>query len=115
MSKPERVAEERAVREAMILGVRSIKLTPRGQRGHADRLFWVPGGRPLLVEFKREGEKPRVLQAHRHDTLRKAGYEVMVATDWRPVAERIRAMLADEDARRRMLALAADDFEEDVA
>lgn len=105
MTRPEKVAEQKAVNKAFELGVRSIKLTPQGQRGWNDRLFWVPGGRPLLVEFKREGEEPRKLQTHRHETLRDLGYETMVAVAWEPVLEKLRAMLSAEHDRRRMLDL----------
>ena len=37
------------------LGVRSIKLNLGGNTGWPDRLFFIPGGRPLLIEFKRPG------------------------------------------------------------
>lgn len=111
MSKPERVAEERAVKEAFKIGVRSIKLNIRGKRGYNDRLFWVEGGRPLLVEFKREGKSADPLQAHRHDELRAAGYETMVATEWQPVVAKIRSMREAEADRRKMLGLAAKEME----
>lgn len=44
------------------LGVRSIKLNLRGNTGWPDRLFFIPGGRPLLIEFKDWGEVPEPRQ-----------------------------------------------------
>lgn len=56
-------------------GLRNFKLTIEGQRGWPDRLFLIPGGRPLLIEFKRPGEKPDPLQEHRLATLKALGYD----------------------------------------
>ena len=50
---------DRALNE---LGVRSIKLNLRGNTGWPDRLFFIPGGRPLLIEFKDLGEDPEPRQ-----------------------------------------------------
>lgn len=58
----------------------SVKLTPAGNRGYMDRLFWIPGGRPLLIEFKVPGEEPEPLQAYRIERLREIGYDVEVHT-----------------------------------
>jgi hypothetical protein len=41
-------------------------------------MFLIPGGKPLFVEFKAPGEKPRKLQEHIHIILRRLGYEVKV-------------------------------------
>lgn len=39
------------------LGVISKKLKAAGERGWPDRMFLIPGGRPLFIEFKRhDGE-----------------------------------------------------------
>lgn len=58
------------------LGVTNIKLTPKGRIGYPDRLFWVRGGRPTLIEFKKVGEKPKPFQKKIHADLRKLGYNV---------------------------------------
>ena len=65
----EATCENAVVAGAEALGVPSIKLNLKGNRGWPDREFWIPGGRPLLIEFKLPGEEPDPLQAHRHDTL----------------------------------------------
>ena len=71
----ERCACGRALRE---LGVRSLKLNITGNTGWPDRLFFIPGGRPLFIEFKRPGEEPGPKQRHIHAVLKHNGYEVQV-------------------------------------
>lgn len=60
------------------LGIIGIKLNVKGGRGWPDRMFLLPGGKPLLVEFKRPGEVPRPNQDKIHERLRTNGY--LVAT-----------------------------------
>jgi hypothetical protein len=74
----EKVAERKLVAWADSQGVLSIKLNLQGRRGWPDRAFFLPGGRPYLVELKAEGEVPRKLQAHIHSQLRALGYSVAV-------------------------------------
>lgn len=64
-------------RDALKLyGIRYSKLVTPGDTGWPDDLFWIPGGRPLLVEFKKEGEEPRPKQVHVHKILKDLGYDV---------------------------------------
>lgn len=71
--------EQRACARALKeLGVRSLKLNVVGQTGWPDRMFFVPGGRPLFIEFKRPGEEPGPKQQHIHALLRHIKYEVQV-------------------------------------
>ena len=60
------------------LGILGSKLTILGDTGFPDRLFWLPGGKPLLIEFKKPGEEPEPKQAHIHKELRRLGYHVEV-------------------------------------
>lgn len=60
------------------LGIKGSKLKVLGDTSYPDRLFWVPGGRPLLIEFKRPGEPPEPKQSYTHNWLRSLGYEVQV-------------------------------------
>jgi hypothetical protein len=39
-------------------------------------MFLLPSGRPLFIEFKRPGEKPRPLQNSKIKILSKLGYDV---------------------------------------
>ncbi len=60
------------------LGVKGSKLSIKGEAGYPDRIFWVPGGKPILIEFKRPGEMPRINQNYIIDNLLKLGYKVEV-------------------------------------
>lgn len=57
-------------------GVLHLKLNVRGKTGFPDRLFFIPGGRPLLIEFKRPGEEPEWKQLYIHAQLIARGYDV---------------------------------------
>ena len=76
------------------LGVRSLKLQLSKDTGWPDRLFLIPGGRPLLIEFKRPGDNPKIKQEYVHDLLRSLGYAVKVVDDaedaYEAVAEALR-------------------------
>ena len=60
------------------LGIVGSKLVTPGDTGYPDRIFWLPGGKPLLIEFKRPGEEPEPKQEYIHAQLRKLGYQVEV-------------------------------------
>lgn len=60
------------------LGIENSKLKVLGDNGFPDRVFWLPGGRPFLIEFKRPGEEPRPKQLYIHNKLRNLGYQVEV-------------------------------------
>jgi hypothetical protein len=64
-----------------LLGVENTKLKDLGENGYPDRLFWLPGGKPLLIEFKRPGEKPEPKQVDIHRKLQALGYNVQVHTN----------------------------------
>lgn len=57
-------------------GVMHIKLNLQFRRGWPDRMFLVPGGRPLLIEFKRPGKQLEPLQAHVISKLKALNYDV---------------------------------------
>jgi|SRR5579859_3172038 len=68
---------ERAVcRHADALGLTHIKLNVWGRRGYPDRLFFIAGGRPLLIEFKEANYKPRRLQQYTINKLLRLKYDV---------------------------------------
>lgn len=60
------------------LGIKGSKIKTPGDTSYPDRLFWLPGGKPLLIEFKVPGGDPEPKQDHIHDWLRELGYEVQV-------------------------------------
>jgi hypothetical protein len=57
-------------------GVPNLKMAKTGKRGDPDRLFLIPGGKPLFIEFKAPGKEPTLLQAHRHKLLKVLGYDI---------------------------------------
>src|SRR5580765_7258037 len=61
------------------VGILVVKMNLRGRKGWPDRIFILPNGLVLWVEFKRPGEQPRDLQAYVHRELRKRKQLVYVA------------------------------------
>lgn len=79
MSNPETLIENEAVKEVYEqLGIQGSKLSIKGEDGYPDRIFWLPGGKPLLVEYKQPGESPRPSQQKIIDQLRLINYNVEV-------------------------------------
>jgi hypothetical protein len=70
--------ERKACKQAEKLGVRNIKINTRSDTGWPDRIFFIPGGRPLFIEFKRPGEDPDPKQEYIHEILKKLGYDIEV-------------------------------------
>ena len=69
------------IRHARLKGVRCDKLSTGSRfqsNGLPDYILWLPGGRPLLIEFKKPGGVATPLQLLTHKQLREAGYEVHV-------------------------------------
>lgn len=83
MSTVRETAIERAVvhKAAKELGVFSTKMGTTGSTGWPDRIFFIPGGRPLMIEFKRPGGKMTEKQKWVHERLRWLGYDVEVHDD----------------------------------
>lgn len=58
-------------------GCANLKMD-RVKRGWPDRVFLLPTGGTMLIEFKRPGENPRPQQDHQHDLLKEIGHPVLV-------------------------------------
>jgi hypothetical protein len=82
--------ENKVASIAKAMGVPSLKMNLRGNRGWPDRLFLIPGGRPLFIEMKRPGDDLRPLQEHRRETLQNLGYDVEVHDDVKPAVQAIK-------------------------
>ena len=63
------------------LGIPHIKVNPLWAAGWQDRIFFVPGGKILIIEFKRPGGKASPLQVERHKKLIALGYDHHVIED----------------------------------
>lgn len=78
---PETKIENAACREVYTyLGITSVKLNISGQSGFPDRMFLLPGGRPLFVEYKVPGGEPEPHQQEIIDSLLELSYDVEVHT-----------------------------------
>jgi hypothetical protein len=60
------------------LGILGSKLKVLGDTSWPDRIFWLPGGKPLLIEFKRTGFDPQPKQSDTHESLKALGYDIQV-------------------------------------
>jgi hypothetical protein len=73
------MVENPVVKWARDHGVTVLKVNPIWYAGWNDRIFFVPGGKPVIVEFKAPGVTTvRPKQKARHKNLRKLGYDVHV-------------------------------------
>lgn len=77
----ESVVEGAVCRWADMNGIRHLKLNGSGNRSYPDRLFFIPGGRPVLIEFKKQGKEPEPLQGFVIEALREINYEVYWTDD----------------------------------
>jgi hypothetical protein len=79
----ENVLRDRVCKAALDrFGVISLQLNLQFDAGWPDRLFLIPGGRPMLLEFKRPGKQPEPLQNHRLETLVNLGYLESIDAGW---------------------------------
>lgn len=85
--------ENPVVKFATDLGVKVLKVNPLWSAGWPDRVFFLPGGRPLLIEFKRSGGKTRAKQDEVIAKLRSHGYEVVTIDSVEEGKEAIRSRL----------------------
>lgn len=85
-----------AIRLAKTLGLERVRMHfgPGAAVGWPDDWFLVPGGRPLIVEFKRPGGETSAMQDHRIETLEKLGYDVHVIDNKDAAREALTSALA---------------------
>lgn len=76
MKRLESYTENRVVAWAKKRGLAQAKLRTPGQNGFPDRIFFVPGGKAVIWEAKRKGEKPRKLQRYVMNLLKTLDYDV---------------------------------------
>ena len=84
-ARRESTLESWAVKYARSRGVVVAKLTQLD--GVPDRIFFVPGGKPLIVEFKARGEKPGELQQWYLKKLKEDGYRAVFVDTWEKFLE----------------------------
>ena len=74
---------EREVEQALVKAVKqrggvAYKFTSPGVAGVPDRLVLLPNCPAAFVELKAPGQKPRPLQVHRFEQIRRLGHAVYV-------------------------------------
>ena len=77
---------EKQIESKLVAAVRRAggicpKLISPGMDGMPDRMVLLPGHLIGFVEVKSPGKKPRILQVHRHNALRRLGFPVFVLDD----------------------------------
>ena len=74
----EKEVERKLVRAVRDAGGLALKFVSPGLAGVPDRILLFPNGRAAFCEVKAPGEKPRPLQVHRMEQLRRLGFKVFV-------------------------------------
>jgi hypothetical protein len=87
--------EDKACELALRLGVTNVKMKAAGVVGYPDRMFFIPGGRPLFIEFKRPGKEPDAVQKVIIRRLKYYGYRVEVCDTVQGAVECIKKALLD--------------------
>ena len=82
----EKTIEQKLVQAVKAVGGIAPKLVCPGYSGLPDRIVLLPGGKVAFVEVKAMGCKPRPLQLHRHETLRRLGFKVYILDDVADIA-----------------------------
>jgi len=77
----EKTIERKLVKAVKGMGGMAPKFVSPGYDGMPDRIILLPGGKIAFVEVKAMGRKPCPLQLHRHEILRRLGFEVFVLDD----------------------------------
>jgi hypothetical protein len=102
--KLEKVTEQAVLRWVKLRwpGMKIRKMNGMGMRSWPDRCFFIPGGKPFFIEFKRLGEEPTKLQAQTIKELVEDGYDVEIhdsAEDAKKAIES-RVILAKKRAKK---------------
>ena len=83
----EKVIERKLIQAVRQCGGLALKFVSPGFNGVPDRLLLFMGGKVAFVEVKAPGEKPRPLQVHRMEQLRRMGFPVHVIDGVEQIAE----------------------------
>jgi hypothetical protein len=93
VKKLEAEIEDEVCKQALELGVTNAKLKSPSSRGYPDRIFFIPGGKPIFIEFKRPDGKLSRGQLIILRRLRHYGYRVEVCDNVKEAIAHIKAAL----------------------
>lgn len=96
----ERKIEKDVCAFAHKLGIPNIKLDI-SCGGYPDRLFLIPGGRPLFIEFKSPSGKMTVRQSAIYEALKTLGYNVKICRNVDEASREIKEALDTAQVSRR--------------
>ena len=74
----EKVVEMKLIKAVRQSGGLALKFVSPNLNGVPDRLLLFPEGKLAFCEVKAPGQKPRPLQVHRMEQLRRLGFKVFV-------------------------------------
>jgi len=89
----EKVIEQKLIKAVRQSGGLALKLICPGFNGVPDRLLLFMGGKVAFVEVKAPGEKPRPLQVHRMEQLRRLGFPVFILDNPNQIEEIISSVI----------------------
>ena len=95
----EKTVEQKLFKAVRQSGGLALKFVSPGMAGVPDRLLLFPGGRLAFCEVKAPGEKPRPLQVHRLEQLRRLGFKVYVVDGAEQIREMVEAVL-EKDTKK---------------
>lgn len=91
--RSEAALERKVVRDAAVKhGIPSIKLNGRGETGWPDRLFLMPLGLGVFIEFKAPGGRLSPKQRVKIELLDKIGHRVYVCSTYEDAMRNILRM-----------------------
>ena len=90
----EKVIERKLIQAVRQCGGLALKFVSPGFNGVPDRLLLFMGGKVAFVEVKAPGEKPRPLQVHRMEQLRRMGFPVFVLDSVSKIEEIISSVIS---------------------
>ena len=89
----EKYVEQRLIRAVRQKGGLALKLVSPGFNGVPDRLLLFMGGKLAFCEVNAPGQKPRPLQTHQMEQLRKMGFKVFVVDSTEGIREMLESIL----------------------
>jgi len=94
---------EKTIEQKLVQAVKAVRgIAPKfvcpGYSGMPDRIVLLPGGKIAFVEVKAMGNKPRPLQLHGHETLRRLGFKVYILDDVADIASILTEIGVDNPA-----------------
>ena len=92
--RPEEKIEKRFVKKCEALGIKSKKFEFQSEKGAPDQMVFIPGGRPIFIEFKRPDGG--IVSYHQEEAMKwmlKDGYDCYVYDSWEEALATVKELL----------------------